>query len=136
MFKIDFTGFCILFINWKIYNPSEGKAIFIGQIKLFANHVAGAACNGLEGFGFPAQEKRSISHVQAKLLPDRFCALWPDIFGQRPRRFHAVFAATPENIAHTGQAFFLRKRVHPVAKLAAAAPRRGDGANFGALLFQ
>ena len=30
MFKIDFTGFCIFFINWKINNPSEGKAIFIG----------------------------------------------------------------------------------------------------------
>ena len=161
MFKVDLAGFFVFLVDREIDDPGKGETVFIRQTQFGTDNVTGTARDTFEGLGLAAKEERGIAHVQTQLLADRLGTLWPDVLGQRARCFHAAFDLTgfqlglgffhrdaqflchavggflaPEDIAHAGQPFFLRKGVHAVAELAAAADGRGDGADFGAFLFQ
>ena len=137
MGKVNLALFGLL-IHREIDDPRETEAVGFRQAQFAANLVAGLACERLEGIRLAAQKEGRIAKAKAQLQADRFGAFWPDVLCQGAGGFHArpILGLTPEDIAHAGQTLFLGKGVHPVTELAAAALGRGNGAHFGALLFQ
>ena len=134
--KVNLAALIIFLIDREINDPAEGKAVFVCQAKLFADHVAGAPCNSLKSFRLAAKEERRIADAKAELLTDRFSALRTDIFGEGACSFHAFALITPEDIAHTRQTLFLGKSVHTVTEFTAAACRCRDRADLCTILLQ
>ena len=133
--KIDLAGFFILLINREINNPGKREALFVRQAQFIANHHPRFASNPFEGFWFAAQEERRITNAKPQLLTNSLCSFRTDILSQWASGLHAVTLVAPENIAHAGQTFFLRKRIHAITEFSAATFWRRNGANLSTFLF-
>jgi len=48
VFKVDLAAFLVFFIDREIDDPREGKAVFISQAQLIADHRAGASGHGFK----------------------------------------------------------------------------------------
>ncbi|MPL89883.1 hypothetical protein SDC9_35925 [bioreactor metagenome] len=123
-----------LLVHREVDDPAEAEHAFLGQAKLAADLVAGLAGDRLELLGLAAEEEHCVALVQVELGPDRLGALGAKGLGDRAGGLHrTVLGLAPEDVAHAGQAIRLGEGVHPVTELAAAAGRRGNRTNLGAL---
>ena len=136
MLKINLAGFFVLLIDREINNPGKGETIFVCQAQFITNYHARFTSHPFERFRFTAQEECSVTNAKAQLLANGLCALGTNVLGQWPSRLHAFALVAPEDIAHSGQPFFLRKSVHSVTEFSAAALRCRNSTNFRTLLLQ
>ena len=67
MLEVDLAGLGVLLVDREIHDPAEREPVLVGQVQLFADHVARLGGHALEAFRLAAQEERRVADAEAAL---------------------------------------------------------------------